>query len=530
MPGTLFKLVGSIFVDNEQANKSLAKTDSTAKKVATTLGNGIKTVGKWSAALVGGAAAVVTGVTALANNAAQALDVVDKMSQKIGISRQAYQELDYVLGQNGIDVNILQSGMKTLTAGMSAAQSGAKKNVEIFKKLGVQYKDADGTLRDTESVFYDVINALQSMENETERNAIANTLFGKSATELNPLLNAGAGNMEELTKRAHELGLVMSDELVDSGVKLGDTFDDIKKSFGAIITRLGASVMPVLQKASDLILGALPKISQFISDRVAPVATRLMDKLLPPLQKMAEDIFPQLFDLIDVLLPPFEEIVSAILPAASQLINSVLPPLIRIAKTIIPAVTSALRPLLKLIEPVTSLLEPIAKAVENIAKPIADLTEKYIKPLNEALEWLIDKTLGRLQEQLDKIQVAVAFFSALGKATNDVFGGNNKSIFPKMANGGVLEKGEIGLLEGNGAEAVVPLHNNQKWVSAVADDMDKAVGGNSAAIEALLGDILDAVERFANTGVYLDKDRLVGALAGPLDKKLGSMYAQKVRV
>ena len=55
----------------------------------------------------------------------------------------------------------------------------------------------------------------------------------------------------------------------------------------------------------------------------------------------------------------------------------------------------------------------------------------------------------------------------------------SKLSLPRLERGGVLEKGQVGLLEGNGAEAVVPLHQNEKWIRAVAEDMKSAIGGAS---------------------------------------------------
>ena len=101
---------------------------------------------------------------------------------------------------------------------------------------------------------------------------------------------------------------------------------------------------------------------------------------------------------------------------------------------------------------------------------------------------------------------------------------------PKLETGAVLEKGQVGLLEGNGAEAVVPLHQNRKWINAVARDMDSAIGGSSnARVVALLMDILEVLEELSGMGIYLDTNALVGGLAKPMDRKLGQLQATKGR-
>lgn len=106
----------------------------------------------------------------------------------------------------------------------------------------------------------------------------------------------------------------------------------------------------------------------------------------------------------------------------------------------------------------------------------------------------------------------------------------NVPQIPKLETGAVLEKGQVGLLEGNGAEAVVPLHQNQKWINAVAQDMDTAMGGAAGdQVVAILMDILAAIEALTGMGIYLDTDALVGGIARPMDRKLGQLQAAKGR-
>ena len=108
--------------------------------------------------------------------------------------------------------------------------------------------------------------------------------------------------------------------------------------------------------------------------------------------------------------------------------------------------------------------------------------------------------------------------------------GINIPTIPRLEQGGVLERGQVGLLEGNGAEAVVPLHQNKAWISAVAQDMNTAIGGSSGAqVVAILTDILDELAEIAQMGIYLDGDAVVGRLAKKMDNKLGQLQAKKAR-
>jgi phage-related protein len=79
-----------------------------------------------------------------------------------------------------------------------------------------------------------------------------------------------------------------------------------------------------------------------------------------------------------------------------------------------------------------------------------------------------------------------------------------KLNLPRLEEGGILEKGQVGLLEGNGAEAVVPLDQNRAWISAVAEDMNSALGGSK--------DVQELKELFA-TFVNDLPDMLIDAFA-----------------
>lgn len=238
--------------------------EAKAKSLNQTLRNQAKQVdGALKGALQGATAvigATVGAVTMLTNKTMQYGDRIDKLSQKIGISRKGFQEWDYILSQNGSSVENLQMGYKTLAVQMNKARSGSKESVAIFSKLGVAVKDNTGALRSQESVFNDTVKALQNIKNPTEKTIMAQKLFGKSAIELKPLLNQSAESVENLRKKANALGLVMSDNAVDGAVKLTDTMDTLRRSFGAIGLGIGVSMIPAIQQLSDQMINNLPQI------------------------------------------------------------------------------------------------------------------------------------------------------------------------------------------------------------------------------------------------------------------------------
>jgi hypothetical protein len=145
----------------------------------------------------------------------------------------------------------------------------------------------------------------------------------------------------------------------------------------------------------------------------------------------------------------------------------------------------------------------------------------------------VQQRIKVLQDKVDgqaKRQGAWDDLMALCEMGNEF---EDESLIPELEEGAVLERGQVGYLEGNGAEAVVPLHQNKKWTKAVAEDMDSAMGGSSSQVAALLRDILEILEAMADAGTGLDQSALIRALvallAKPMDKKLGQLQAAKAR-
>ena len=261
----IFKLFGSIMVNSSEAENSISKTGEKAEGLATKLGKGITTAAKWGAGIAAGATAAAGAMLGVANKAAETADVIDKMSQKIGLSKEAYQEWDYAMGQSGVDIGVMQNGVKTLTSLMDKAKDGNASAKASFDQLGVSIYDSSGALKSQEDMMKEAIMSLADMEDSTERAKLATELFGRAGTELEPLLNSGSAGIQELMDRAHELGLVMSDDAVSAGVKFGDTLADVKSSMGMIVTTIGTAVMPMIQTLLDWVIAHMPEILETVS-------------------------------------------------------------------------------------------------------------------------------------------------------------------------------------------------------------------------------------------------------------------------
>ena len=276
------------------------KSDWYAKQLGKTLKTNLAKGAKVAAgAMVSLGAAAVASASKLVNETIAATDTVDKMSQKIGISAQAYQEWDYAMGQSGVNISVMKNGMKTMTNLMKSADEGTESAQNAFKQLGISIYDTSGKLKNQETIMSEAIKRLAGMEDGSERAALASTLFGRAGAELAPLLNSGTEGIQELIDRAHQLGLVMDDETIKSGVKLGDTFDDVKQSLSKAALTVGAELMPYFQKGADLILTKLPQIKS----AAGMVATGI--------GKLA-DAAGWLYDKSNILIPVLSGVVAGI--------------------------------------------------------------------------------------------------------------------------------------------------------------------------------------------------------------------------
>ena len=324
----LFRLFGSILIDDKDAIEKLNQTDKKAKTTKGGLDKLIEGGAKVGAALVAGTGAAVGGMMALANNTADTADKWDKLSLRTGIGVENLQKWGYAASQSGADIGKLEVGMKKLSDTMIDAQNGSKVAKEAYEGLGITMQELSAMT--PEEAFERTIYALSNMEESALKNSIGNDLLGKSYTELKPLIAAGADGIDELRNRASELGIVMSESAVKSGVVFGDTMADVKDSLGAAKDRIVADLMPNLTKMLQWVLDNMPKIQEVAKkafDLIAGAIQWVGDNsnwLIPVLAGVAAAFVGlQIVGVITKLMTTFKAITTAV--ASSQgILNAVM--------------------------------------------------------------------------------------------------------------------------------------------------------------------------------------------------------------
>ncbi len=353
------------------------------------------TIAKWSAVLGAAAIAAATGLVKVAGNSAATADNIDKMSQKIGISREAYQELDFICSQSGMSVDTLQAGMKTLVSVMDTTAAGTSQTATAFEELGIRVTNSDGSLRDSEEVMWETLSAMQSMENQTQKARYAAELFGRSGTELMPLLNGAAGSIEAMKDQAHDLGIVLDDDTIDAGVEMTDTVDQMKRSLGAVVTNIGGELMPIVTKLSNYIIKQMPKIRQLFQ-KLSPVITKMLESIEPMLESFANKFLPVIFKAMSKLLPVLSNVAQKLLPVVADVMGTIvdlfadfLPVVANIAEKVLPVFAT-------IFETLMGLFSSFTPIIKNIVDVILPPLEFILGGISTAIGWVCNGISGLL--------------------------------------------------------------------------------------------------------------------------------------
>ena len=462
MAANIFTLMGSIFVDNTEANKSIAKTSEEGEKsggILAKLGGTALEVGKKFGEFAIGVATAATGAAVaigdIAMKSAEAGDRVDKMSQKLGLSREGFQEWDYILGQNGASIDSFGVGMKTLQNTMTGLTEDGGKSAEAFAAVGLSFDDIKG--KSPEEAMEATIKALQDMPPGAEKTSAALALFGKQGMELMPMLNQTAESTEELRQRAHDLGIVMSDEAVDAGVVFGDTLDDAKAMLGGLANTMGAEILPAmtegleafigfvtgvegseekLQSAFDNFVGVITeKIPEFV-EKGSKIVLGLLEGLtgaLPDLVSGVMEVVPTIITTIMEMLPDILEagieiiaaVVMGIAEALPELIPAAVDAVLKLVETLIDNVDllidAAIAIIIGLTDGIINALPTlIEKAPVIIQKLVTAIIENVPKLLKASLEIVVKLAKGIIENLPELLTAAVKIIDTIVNGAKDL--------------------------------------------------------------------------------------------------------------
>ena len=230
-------------------------------------GTSLENAGRKMQGLSMAAAGVVTSLGAIAYKAGTNADDINTMSKVYGIGTRDLQKYKAAADLVDVSVETIAKSHTKLTKSMASAQSGTGKNAEAFKELGVDVVDANGKLRNSDDVWKDTIKALGNVQNETKRDALAMQLMGKSAAELNPLIEDGGETYEKVAETMKEYNLDFVDqETLDKANEFNDSLDTMKLIGSAALSQVGSQLAAVFAPALEKVVGIFGKVAEWLGN------------------------------------------------------------------------------------------------------------------------------------------------------------------------------------------------------------------------------------------------------------------------
>jgi phage-related protein len=403
------------------------------------LGGILKGVGVALAAAVVaiGAAAVGTAkaLTDMSVNAAAYADEILTMHSVTGMSTESLQAYKYAAELVDVSMETLTGSMAKNVKSMSNATDSTKGVGKAYAELGVSVRDSNGHLRDSETVYWEAIDALGKVQNETERDALAMQIFGKSARDLNPLIEQGSAGIAELTDEARSMGAIMSGESLEALGKFDDSIQRLKSGGEAAKNALGMVLLPQLQVLADdgvSLLGDFTrglneaggdwtKIGEVVGTTVNSLVDMVLEQI-PQIVQLGLDIVTAIGGAIMDNLPMLVNAASQIIMTLLQGVISALPGLtqgaVQLVLALVNGILENLPALLEAaIQVVVTLVQGVSEALPQLIPAIVQAVVTMVQALTDNLPMILDAALqlilGLAQGLLAAIPQLIAALPAI---------------------------------------------------------------------------------------------------------------------
>lgn len=268
---------------NETSNetKELARSTEQADQATEKMKGGFTALkGAMANLIADGIRKAVDGFKELMTAGPAFADEILAMSSTTSLATDTLQELSYMSGLVDVDVSTVAGSLKKLTKNMDSARNGTGSAADAFSTLGVSVTDMNGNLRDNEDVFYDTIDALGKVENETERDALAMKIFGKSATDLNPMIEAGSDKLRGFAQEAHDMGYVLDGDALEALGRVQDEFDRFGKQMEGVKNQIAAGVAPAIERGMKKLSDVVKRIDwEKVGEQIGNAFNALIDAL-----------------------------------------------------------------------------------------------------------------------------------------------------------------------------------------------------------------------------------------------------------
>ncbi|HOU10965.1 MAG TPA: phage tail protein [Clostridiales bacterium] len=391
----------------DKADGKFSSLSSTLGKVGKGLGAGIGAVGAGVAAIGAAVGAAGKKLGEFTVQAAAYADDVMTQSKVTGMSTESLQAYKYAAELIDTPLENVTKTMAKNIKSMDSARKGTGAAAEAYAKLGIATTNADGSLRDGQTVYWEAIDALGKISDTTTRDATAMAIFGKSAQELNPLIEQGSAGFKKLTDEAVNMGAVMSDEQL---LRLG-AFDDsvqrLKSGATAAKNALGTVLLPQLQELADGGTGLLGKFASGMNAANGDFS-KMADVIGETVGGFADLIIQQLPKFVEVGLNIVQALLKAILDNLPMIIQSAL----TIVSTLLQGLISALPQITQgaiqlLMGLVNALLDNLPAILQAALTLVITLAQGIAQSLPELIPKIVETVVFMVTTLLDNIDLLI---------------------------------------------------------------------------------------------------------------------------
>lgn len=408
----------------EYAASKQGQLEQKAKEISASL-DGVSSKAQMVAdktkALSAAAAGIVVAIGSAAVKSAAWADDLNTLSKQTGLTTEDLQKMQYASELVDVSVDDIAGSMSKMRRAM--ATDGKQ---DVFAQLGVSVRDGTGALRDSSTVFYEVLDRLGKVGNETERDALAMEIFGRSADQLAGIIDDGGASLKALGEEAENLGLILDQDTLDAMNRVNDSLDRLKAQAQGQFAKAGAAALEALTPAIEGIVTALSKVLEFIGN-----------------------MSPELIKIITVVAG----VVALISPVAA--IIAKIAGLLATMAPLLPAIGAALAAIVSPIGLTIAAVVALSLAVAALVKAIHDNWDKIKQKVTDAKDYVVgiferirDAAKEKINAVIDFVNSGIEAINNLIRKINDsalgkFFGVNIGSVgtLPALAGGGSLSSG-----------------------------------------------------------------------------------------
>lgn len=366
----LFNLVATLILNSQAYEQGLDKASKHASSFSSKTAVVFKGLGKAVTAVSGLISGLAAGISKLALSTINYGDDIDKTSQKLLLSAEAYQKWAIAAEMAGTDAATLQTGIRQLTKFTQDLADGTGESLLALQELGIGYEDFMNASPDEQLKM--VVEAMQGLEDGTKKTELAQQLFGQRAyQELMPLLNQEKGSIDDLFQSYEDLGLIMSDEMVKQSAKLNDMITILTKQFLMLGAGIGTDMYPQIEMfvngMSSILKGDFDGGLNEISEAIDGLLSRATEAL-PKVLDVASTVLLKIIDtLVETIAKP--EFLDSLLNLIVKVITKIIEIIPRLASNIGKIITTLIDTLLRL--DWVSLIKTLLSAIVEFATQVA---------------------------------------------------------------------------------------------------------------------------------------------------------------